>query len=88
MTKPKAVALIQKAVSLPGAVVSKTALHIDPKATEKQLGEIGAALVSIEGSRSWWLGDYGVFLRDRKQAELLKEMKAIFLIGVCSRRRR
>lgn len=73
--KPKeAVALLEKSVSLPGAGVTRTALVINPKATDKELGELGAALVAIDGSRSWWMGDYALFLYDRKRAELLADL--------------
>lgn len=66
---------VAKVVSLPSAVVTKTALIIDPRATDKQLGELGVSLVAIDVSRSWWLGDYGLFLQERKRAELRKALK-------------
>lgn len=72
MKPTSSLALLEKSVSLPGASVSRTRLMIDDRATDKQLGELGAALVQIDGSRSWWLGDYGLFLQNRKRAEILK----------------
>jgi hypothetical protein len=70
--------VISNAVSLPGATITRTALIIDPKATDTQLASIGAAVVSIDGSRCWWIGDYGCTLQQRKgehytdgQAEVL-----------------
>ncbi len=61
-----------RVVTLPCAVVSRSALHVDPRATDKQLGELGAMLVQIEGSRSWWLGDYGLALQQRRLDALAK----------------
>lgn len=53
-------------ITLTGARMSKCALIIDEGATDEQLGQIGLALVGIEGARSWWIGDYGVCLTGRK----------------------
>lgn len=46
--------------------MTRTALIIEERATDAQLAEIGVALAGIEGSRSWWIGDYGVTLTERK----------------------
>lgn len=54
------------AISLPCAKATRTALIIEDGATDAQLAEIGLSLASIEGSRSWWIGDYGVTLTSRK----------------------
>jgi hypothetical protein len=58
--------LVSSAVVLPGAKLTRTALIIDEKATDEQLSQIGTALCSIEGSRSWWIGDYACALTKRK----------------------
>jgi hypothetical protein len=58
--------IVRNAVSLPGATITRNALIIDPNASDEQLAQIGEALVQIEGSRSWWIGDYGVMLQSRK----------------------
>lgn len=71
--KNSSVAVLEKAVSLPGAGVTKTALLINPRATDKEIAELGAALVQIDGSRSFWLGDYGLFIQSRKRAEMKKQ---------------
>lgn len=63
---------LQKIVSLPAAVVSRSALDIDPRATDRQLADLGKSLISIEGSRSWWIGDYGLFLQRRRLEQLKK----------------
>jgi hypothetical protein len=57
---------ISAGVSLPGCKFSRTGLLIDTKASDEQLTQIGNALVTIEGSRSWWIGDYGCALQRRK----------------------
>lgn len=55
-----------KIVCLPGAILTRTALVIHETTTDDQLAEIGAALVSIDGSRCWWIGDYACALQRRK----------------------
>jgi hypothetical protein len=58
--------IVSSAVRFPRAEITLTALIIDPKASDEDLSKIGAALVSIEGSRSWWIGDYACALQARK----------------------
>lgn len=59
-----------KLIPLPAASATKTALVINQRATDKELTELGHALAHIEGSRSWWMGDYGLELQRRKRKEL------------------
>jgi hypothetical protein len=59
------------ALNLPASCVTKNALLIDTRATDKQVGELGFMLAQIDGARSFWLGDYGLFLQNRKRKELI-----------------
>jgi hypothetical protein len=58
--------VVSSAITLPGAKMTETALMIDPKVTDEQLGYIGSTLARMEGSRSWWIGDYGCALQSRR----------------------
>lgn len=58
------------ALNLPASCVTKNALLIDTRATDKQVGELGTMLSQIDGARCFWLGDYGLFLQNRKRKEL------------------
>ncbi len=71
--KDTTLAVLEKSVSLPGAGVTRTALIVNERASDKELAELGAALVSIGGSHSWWIGDYGLFLQNRKRLEHIKQ---------------
>lgn len=53
-------------IVLTGAQISRNALIIDKGATDDQLGQIGLTLAGMEGSRCWWIGDYGACLTSRK----------------------
>jgi hypothetical protein len=70
--------VVSQFVALPGATLTRTALIIDPSATDAQVARIGEALIQIDGSRCWWIGDYGCALQQRRgehytegQAEVL-----------------
>ena len=58
--------IIRSAITLPGAALTKIALIFDKEISDEQLGKIGIALTMIEGCRSWWIGDYGAALVERK----------------------
>jgi len=56
-------------IPLPSASATKTALLINEHATDADLAALGHTLAQVEGSRSWWLGDYGLELQRRKAKE-------------------
>lgn len=59
-------------IPLRAASPTPTALAINPRATDRELAELGKTLAQVEGARQWWLGDYGIELQRRKRAELKK----------------
>lgn len=65
--------LATKLIPLPAASATQNGLTINQRATDKEMSDLGHALAQIEGSRQWWLGDYGVEIQRRK----MKEAKAL-----------
>ena len=67
--------VVRRAINIPGATFTATALEIDEGMGEPRLREIGAMLAQIEGSKNWWVGDFICCLQKRK-GELYTEEHA------------
>jgi hypothetical protein len=57
-------------VSLAGGVATRNAFVVFDTATNEQLVTAMVKVREMEGATAWWLGDIGLALQDRRQAEL------------------